>query len=665
MYIAKVQITNYRCFRDTLVDFQPGLNVIIGENNGGKTTLLKALSLVFDRRGSRRPKVHDFNRLIKPSVKPPEIEVAVTLRSSGDADTDDDRGLVASWLTKIDSPWEASLTFTFSLPEPNHPEFEEAVGNKPNEQSFFEAIEELLPKYVSRIYAGNLATRLPVDRELLAKFDCQFLDALRDVESEMFSGGSPLFNAMLKEVLDTGTDDDVIRKVRNKFRKDSKELRDGLKSRLDTDRLFDLVTETGAADGGKPALDGGIQESDILATLRLYIQNENFSFPATHQGLGYNNLIYISLMMASMSFSASKRRGENATVFPMLMVEEPEAHLHPALQHKLLSHIVGRVSDTAKGSRQIFVTTHSTHVTSAVGLDPIICLSVAKDGNIDVAYPARLFPNTKAGKASKGYVARYLDATKSTMLFAKGIVLVEGIAEQLIIPAIASRLGFPFDQSHVAIVRVDGLTFKHFLPLFGIGCDPTQSDFCLKKAVSCIVDGDPARKLKNTKGATWTACYPFQLNAESDDYEYIPVSSTASNLIDSTSGDANVKVFLATKTLEYDLAYSNPSCEQIISDSMIHYVELLKFVRTPKTIPPKIKNKFAADELIALELQSEKREKHCHTYAAAYLKCAKDCKGEHAFSIECVIRDNSIEFKCPAYIEDAIKWATRAEAAKS
>ncbi len=665
MYIAKTQIKNYRCFRDTTVEFQPGLNVIIGENNGGKTTLLKALSLIFDRRGSRRPRVHDFNRLIKPSEKPPEIEVAVTLRSSGDADTDDDRGLVASWLTKIDSPWEATLTFTFTLPESDHPEFEKAVGSKPNEQSFFGALEELLPRYVSRIYAGNLATRLPVDRELLAKFDCQLLDALRDVESEMFSGGSPLFNAMLKEVLDTGTEGDVIRQVRSKFRKDSKKLRDGLKSRLDTDRLFELVTETGAADGGKPELDGGIQETDILAALRLYIQNENFSFPATHQGLGYNNLIYISLMMASMTFSASKRRGENAAVFPMLMVEEPEAHLHPALQHKLLSHIVGRVSDSSNASRQIFVTTHSTHVTSAVGLDPIISLSVAKDGDIDVAYPARLFPDTKSGRASKGYVARYLDATKSTMLFAKGIVLVEGIAEQLIVPAIASRIGFPFDQSHVAIVRVDGLTFKHFLPLFGIGCDPTQSDYCLKKAVSCIVDGDPARKLKNTKGAAWTACYPFQLDAESDTYEYIPISSTASNLIDSTSDDANVKIFLATKTLEYDLAYSNANCEQIVSDSMDHNAELLKFVKAPKTIPPKIKEKFAADELIALEFQSDKREKHYHTYAAAYLKCAKDSKGEHAFAIECVIRDNSVAFKCPAYIEDAIKWATRAEAAKS
>lgn len=51
MYIARIRIRNYRCFQDTTVDFQPGLNVIIGENNAGKTTLLNALMLVFERRG--------------------------------------------------------------------------------------------------------------------------------------------------------------------------------------------------------------------------------------------------------------------------------------------------------------------------------------------------------------------------------------------------------------------------------------------------------------------------------------------------------------------------------------------------------------------------------------------------------------------------------------
>ncbi len=60
MYIAHVRIEGYRCFKDTCIDFQPGLNVLIGENNAGKTTVLRALGLVFDKKNRRRIDLHDF-----------------------------------------------------------------------------------------------------------------------------------------------------------------------------------------------------------------------------------------------------------------------------------------------------------------------------------------------------------------------------------------------------------------------------------------------------------------------------------------------------------------------------------------------------------------------------------------------------------------------------
>ena len=109
MYISRIRVQNFRCFRDTTVEFQPGLNVIIGENNSGKTTLLKALALVFERRGRGRPNMHDFHCLTEALDKPPRITIAVTIHSSPN-DTDADRALVASWLTNLDAQWEAQLT---------------------------------------------------------------------------------------------------------------------------------------------------------------------------------------------------------------------------------------------------------------------------------------------------------------------------------------------------------------------------------------------------------------------------------------------------------------------------------------------------------------------------------------------------------------------------
>src|SRR5690606_25191049 len=107
-------------------------------------------------------------------------------------------------------------------------------------------------------------------------------------------------------------------------------------------------------------------------------------------GLGYNNLIFMSLLLAKMQVNSDGNYlGSNAKVFPVLAIEEPEAHLHPAMQYKFLKFLKEN-KDTRK-VRQIFVTTHSTQITSAVSLDEIICLH-NEAGKVLVGYPGKTFP---------------------------------------------------------------------------------------------------------------------------------------------------------------------------------------------------------------------------------------------------------------------------------
>lgn len=660
MYIARVHIGNFRCFHDTTIDFRPGLNVIIGENNAGKTTLLKALALVFERRGRSRPTIHDFHRLLEPLTAPPAITVEATLRSSPN-DTESDRALVGSWLTKLDKPWEAQLTYSFFLPEQHHKEFTEALVGTDRDR-FFEVVEEFIPKYVSRVYGGNPATLVTADPESLAKFDCQFLDALRDVESEMFAGGNPLFRSMLLEVLDLGKKPEECRDLRAAFRKNSNTLRDELVGRLDTDRLFRLVAVTGAADGGSPKLHGALDESDLMAALRLFIAREIFAFPATHNGLGYNNLLYISLVLASLSFRVSKERlGQNAAIFPMLLIEEPEAHLHPALQYKLLAHIVDRVHAEPHQNRQVFVTTHSTHITAASRLSPIICLSVRADGAIGVSYPSRLYPDTAEGRESRGYVERYLDATKSAMLFAKATVFVEGIAEQLVVPALARMLGKSFDEHHVCVVRVDGVTFKHFLPLFGAGVVAEQQPYALDRQVACLVDADPARREKAVKNSKRKSCFPFSLNLDLTRYEYIPLSGALTNLQTLKGGRANIDVFHGEKTFEYDLALANHTVKGIVTSAMDNHEAVAELCAKLDPLPAALQDVLLPDEAADLAAEPDAAKRHKRRFAALYLRCAEDAKGEHAFSLEQHIRSikaGEVPVVCPEYIQKAIEWVT-------
>ena len=121
-----------------------------------------------------------------------------------------------------------------------------------------------------------------------------------------------------------------------------------------------MSKKTGADfDNSKPNFDGKITDTELYSALKLVVQNETgITLPATRNGLGYNNLIYISLLLAKMQKNSSKEYlGDNAKTFSILTFEEPEAHLHPNMQYKLLKFL-----DTNRSShevRQMFITTHS------------------------------------------------------------------------------------------------------------------------------------------------------------------------------------------------------------------------------------------------------------------------------------------------------------------
>lgn len=81
MYMSKLKIENFRCFRDFSVEFNEGLNVLIGGNNAGKTTIIKALEFIFKRASTKTPSINDFNKSLDISV-PPETTITATLQSS-------------------------------------------------------------------------------------------------------------------------------------------------------------------------------------------------------------------------------------------------------------------------------------------------------------------------------------------------------------------------------------------------------------------------------------------------------------------------------------------------------------------------------------------------------------------------------------------------------
>jgi putative ATP-dependent endonuclease of OLD family len=648
MYISSLRIQNFRGFQDTTCEFRPGVTVIIGENNSGKSSLMRALRLVFESGGARSLGRYDFYQGIPPSTDPPRISITATLSAEEEEAEPDELGTVATWLSEIKGEvWEAKLTYHFYLPDNQKSEFKKLVSEKPSRETFWRAVEQVLPRYTARIDAGAPGEEEPgyqrVEPRDLNAFRVDFLDPIRDVEREMFSGRNPKLRAMLETVLD----DDA--QATKDLEKGAEKLVDRLADRIDLNRLFELAEATGAEDGGAPSIGSRIREADLLKALRLVIDaGTSGSLPVTHNGLGYNNLLYISLVLASLEHQTVEDVGpENAVVFPMLLIEEPEAHLHPALQFKLLEFIQSRIPQ-GKGSKQVFTTTHSTHITSAVGLDAVVSLSENQDGRITASYPSRVFSavTDAGGDESRAYVERFLDATKSTMLFARAVILVEGISEQILVPTFAEILNYSLADHHVAVVAVGGRTFKHFLPLFGAFLD--DDALALDRRVACIVDADPSRRLEN---GSYKNCYPYQLE---DGDGHREQSAVVDHLEDCATDANNIRIFRGAKTLEYDLAKANAESDLVVTSSCRYSGELATLA-TDGSLDDKLRDKFAAliEDLDTIE---DEDDRQAAQFATAYLECI-DGKGEHAQELNLKLREcGDAEITVPQYINDAIEW---------
>ena len=313
-----------------------------------------------------------------------------------------------------------------------------------------------------------------------------------------------------------------------------------------------------------------------------------------------------------------------------------------------------------KRTRQVFITTHSTQITSAVDLDNITCLTIAPCGKHHVAYPAQCFPNTDEGRASKAYVERYLDATKSNLLFAKGIIFVEGLAELLLVPIFADQLDCSLATYHVAVISVGGSTFQHFLPLFGGGLTPNQAKVALRRPVACLLDGDPARRV-NKENTRYKSCFPYQLGQADDQFVYRALSPHVATLGALRTGHDHIMVRHTEKTLEYDIAYHNHQQPLLATAACTYKEHLASVLTTPETVPAALLNTIA-DVSSDLDSITDIERRKRHRTATLYLHCVEDAKGEHVFALAKQLKQALGETKTgitiPACIEDVIRHAT-------
>ncbi len=682
MYIANILIENYRGFSSkTVIELNEKLNIFIGHNNSGKTSIIKALQILFDSSYPKKLGISDFNRQLSIAdlkSNPPQVVISSVLKESeGETEYSEDIVLVSTLLTKIQRPYEAKLTYEFFLPEKEVDDYKTAMNaiTSTNIEEYWSEIEHsFLSKYIWKLYGGDEKLKMAIDNDILSKFDFEFLQPIRDVERDLSSGS----NSLLKEVIDFFIDYDIkndttktkdiiqtdLQRVKRDFADSSQQLMAKLQSRLNAGekQIVSYADDTGATfDETSPHFSGVLNETTLYSALRLTLEDKTgIKLPPSNNGLGYNNLIYIALLLAQMQKDAmGEYYGSNAKLFSVLTIEEPEAHLHPSLQYRFLKFL----NENMKANvRQIFISTHSPNITAASKLDNLIVLNKENE-EIEVAYPGRVFDlKKKDDQVSKAYIERYLDVTKSDMLFAKRVILVEGISEQLLLPIFTKYLKGDLIDRHIAVINIGGRYFSHFLRLF----DKDKSEYAINKRVAVITDLDPVRKKTGIKGAQFSSCYPFELNKDSS-CEYKASSNAIADLYSDRA--KTVSVFTQTKntgcTFEYELLLHNPTCKELVVSSIANGDDLKAIMDNySKTFEDLVTYVGDSEECKRIKAGLADSKNKDQLIAALYLNFVS--KAESAQEIAEVLNEKADEylkgvflFKIPPYIEEAIKWVQK------
>ena len=494
MYISKIHIQNYRNYSDFTMNFHKGLNVIIGSNNSGKTGLLYAINLL---NSPSSISVDDFNKnnLLKYgelyAENAPEIviEYYISHRIAEDDTNDESIIRLLPFLGikefeenriekdgKIEYNIAAKIKAVFSLDVKYLDDYKKEFKSVNNFDEYFLMLNRFVEKHYSWNYTNGITETKADQKAATSVFDIRLIEAERTSE-EVRKETKREIDAVTKDsehvaeldALKKSVSDDLkkilndsITKLSNLFENEDNEI--GLK-KGNVSIFSDVKAKFSVSDA---------YVTEVKDT------KSGFVVPLQHNGLGYNNLINIYMLIKLTEV----QKGRD---FKILCLEEPEAHLHPAMQYKLFKYLKN-LDKKNELNQQIFVTTHSSNISAVAGIDNMFMFSYERSEEGSDCHQQSLEEQFKDadGKTEKNdaklHLSKFLDVTRSDMLFADKVILVEGIAEKLLMPIFMDACGCSYEDEHISIVEIGGKHFEHFVELF--------NGNTVNKKVLCITDKD-------------------------------------------------------------------------------------------------------------------------------------------------------------------------------
>lgn len=670
MKISQIKINNFRNYNGTIINFKDGVNVIIGPNNAGKTNLLKVVTFLNNR--PAKLKLSDFNHndlfdnhKTNYQENPPKIEFYYVIEHSFDPDTidssliklknfivyEDDGNLIKEEtedLYKIRGKFKIAFELDNKYLDDYKNKMSTIDANLPAKEYFkhFEnTLEDFLDKY-EWVFYNDAGEPTLNSSDIGSIFNIDFIPADRTTDKLLPETKAFIKKKIKEEDSDLEIKRDLTNTINNKF----ESLINDIKTK------FEKGQESIGIIKGNNIVEPSFKYDAPLEDyfqFHLIDKDKNYDLPIENNGLGYNNLIQIyNILQFKMSDD-----------YNILLIEEPEAHLHPAMQYQLFKYLQNLEElPEEKIKNQIIITTHSPNISASSNIDDIITLHYYRENsnynviadNLKTKFISDNDKKQYCLQDDKKHIAKFLDVTRSDMLFTEKVVLVEGLAEKLLLPLFAQKEGFNLINEHISVVEVGGINFRPFLKLFN---ETKTKVLCIR---DCDTDYlDDYEKYKN-KPAVFKRCCKHSGNINIITQENGGSTFESELFIDNfTEEDTNTTQETICKKLLH-LVLPNTVCNtELVNNLCISYwhANLNKIVKK-KTLG-KIKQIL---EIYKKEFDTEtddnkKAKINKLFFAQLFLAYVQNKKG--AVALNMLMSDFVDELRTPEYIKKGFEWLKR------